>query len=90
MYLLRSSAEAQRKLWSMIEVGGIRIIQLGKNDCSRIAELMWKYRDLPMDLADGALVRVAERERCKRIFTIDRRDFQLYRAQGLGHFEILP
>jgi predicted nucleic acid-binding protein len=25
-------------------------------------ELMEKYRDLPMDLADAALVRVAERE----------------------------
>jgi hypothetical protein len=27
---------------------------------------MHKYRDLPMDLADGALVRVAERERLRR------------------------
>jgi hypothetical protein len=26
-------------------------------------ELMWKYRDLPMDLAGAALVRVADRER---------------------------
>ena len=42
--------------------------------------------DLPMDLADGALVRVAERERLRRIFTLDRRDFQVYRRARLGRF----
>ena len=47
---------------------------------------MRKYRDLPMDLADAALVRVAERERIRRIFTTDRRDFTLYRPRKLGRF----
>jgi predicted nucleic acid-binding protein len=51
---------------------------------------MWKYRDLPMDLADAALVRVAEREHIRRIFTIDRRDFEVYRLHRLGRFEIFP
>jgi uncharacterized protein len=74
----------------MIASGGIRILALGVEDCPPMQELMWQYRDLPMDLADAALVRVAERERCRRIFTIDRRDFQLYRPLGLGHFEIVP
>lgn len=53
-------------------------------------ELMEKYHDLPMDLADAALVRVAERERIRRIFTLDRRDFTLYRPIGIGRFLILP
>jgi predicted nucleic acid-binding protein len=53
-------------------------------------ELMRKYRDLPMDLADAALVRVAEREKVSRIFTIDRRDFELYRPRGIRRFTILP
>jgi len=52
--------------------------------------LMWKYRDLPMDLADAALVRVAERERIRRVFTVDRRDFAIYRPNRLGRFQILP
>jgi predicted nucleic acid-binding protein len=29
---------------------------------------MAKYRDLPMDLADAALVRVAERDRITQVF----------------------
>jgi uncharacterized protein len=90
MYLLRSSARAQRALWDMLGLGGIQMLELGLDDCPRMRELMWKYRDLPMDLADAALVRVAERERIRRVFTIDRRDFEIYRPYRLGRFEILP
>jgi len=90
MYLLRTSAQAQRALWDMINVGGVRFLEIGHDDCPRMRELMWKYRDLPMDLADAALVRVAERERLRRVFTIDRQDFETYRPHRLGRFEILP
>jgi uncharacterized protein len=51
--------------------------------------LMEKYRDLPMDPADAALVRVAERESLRRVFTLDKRHFSLYRA-GRQRFAILP
>ncbi|MEO8053608.1 MAG: hypothetical protein ABI768_00540 [Acidobacteriota bacterium] len=51
---------------------------------------MRKYRDLPMDLGDAALVRVAEREKLRRVFTLDRRDFSLYRPLRLGRFFIVP
>ena len=74
----------------MLNVGGVLLMDLGPEDCSRMCELMWKYRDLPMDLADAALVRVAERERIKRVFTIDRHDFEVYRPYRLGRFEIMP
>jgi hypothetical protein len=37
-----------------------------------------------------ALVRVAERERIRRVFTVDRDDFEIYRPYRLGRFEILP
>ena len=53
-------------------------------------ELMKKYRDLPMDLADAALVRVAEREKVRVVFTIDRKDFGVYRPHRLGRFTLLP
>ena len=43
-----------------------------------------------MDLADAGLVRVAERERMRQVFTIDRRDFEICRPYRLGRFEILP
>ena len=74
----------------MIETGAVEILPLGIDDVPRMKELMRKYRDLPMDLADAALVRVAERERLRRIFTLDRRDFQIYRPSRIGRFVIFP
>ena len=90
MYMLRAYGQAQEALWEMIEAGAVEILPLGVDDVPRMKELMSKYRDLPMDLADAALVRVAERERLRRIFTLDRRDFQIYRPSRIGRFVILP
>lgn len=90
MYLLRAYPMAQEALWEMVEVGAVEILPLGPDDVPRMKELMRKYRDLPMDLADAALVRIAERERLPRIFTLDRRDFQIYRPSRIGRFVILP
>ena len=66
------------------------MLPLGNEDVARMKQLMRKYRDLPMDLADAALVRVAERERLRRIFTVDRRVFQIYRPSRIGRFTVLP
>ena len=90
MYMLRAYGKAQEALWEMIEMGAVEILPLGVDDVPRMKELMRKFRDLPMDLADAALVRVAERERLRRIFTLDRRDFQIYRPSRIGRFVILP
>ena len=90
MYLLSFSWEAQNALWEMIEAGAVEILRLATDDVARMRELMRKYRDLPMDLVDAALVRVAERERLRRIFTLDRRDFQIYRPSRIGRFAVLP
>ena len=90
MYMLRAYWSAQNALWEMIQVVAVEILPLGTDDVARMRELMRKYRDLPMDVADAALVRVAERERLRRIFTLDRRDFQIYRPSRIGRFSVLP
>jgi predicted nucleic acid-binding protein len=90
MYMLRAYWQAQDELWEMIETGAVEILPLGTNDVARMRELMRKYRDLPMDLADAALVRVAERERLRRIFTLDQRGFRIYRPSRMGRFVVLP
>jgi uncharacterized protein len=79
MYLLADVPAAQDILWEMIERGPLQLLPLYVADVSRMRELMRKYADRPMDLADAALVRVAEREGIRKIFTIDRKDFSVYR-----------
>ncbi|MBI1864384.1 MAG: PIN domain-containing protein [Nitrospirae bacterium] len=90
IYLLGFSLTAQEALWDMIERGVVVLLPLDAEDVPRMRDLMRKYRSLPMDLADAALVRLAERERLSRIFTIDRRDFQIYRIGRAGRFSIIP
>lgn len=80
---------AARSLLEMIEEGTLRLAVLDENDAPRMRELMIKYADLPMDLADAALVRVAEREKILRILTIDA-DFSLYRPIHARNFEVIP
>ncbi len=89
MYLLNFSWRAQDALWEMLE-RAVLLLPLDSADVPRMRQLMEKYKDLPMDLADAALVRVAEREKVRRIFTLDRRDFQVYRPSKLGRFSVLP
>jgi len=90
MYLLGKFPPAQEALWGFFEAEVLQFAPLGAPDIPRVKALMKRYRDLPMDLADAALVRVAEREGIRRVFTIDRRDFSVYRLHRLGRFEIVP
>ncbi len=90
MYLLGFSSTAQDALWRLLEGDAVKILPLDAADLPRMRELMRKYRDLPMDLADAGLVRVAEREKISRVFTIDRQDFELYRPRAVRRFTILP
>jgi len=90
MYLLGFSPDAQDALWRLLGREAVKILPLDAADVPRMRELMRKYRDLPMDLADAALVRVAERGGLSRVFTIDRRDFELYRPRVVRRFTILP
>ena len=90
MYLLGVSSDAQDALWEMLETGTVLLANLDLDDVRPMRDLMRKYRDQPMDLADAALVRVAERERIHTMFTIDRRDFEVYRPSRSWRFTILP
>jgi hypothetical protein len=89
MYLLDTWTE-QAALWAMIEAGPIRLAPLEDGDVPRLRELMARYRDLPMDLADAALVHVAARDGYRQVFTLDRRDFEVYRVAGRERLTILP
>lgn len=90
MYLLDFSSRAQDALWAMIDSEALGLLSLDSSDAPRMRDLMRKYRDLPMDIADAALVRIAEREGIRRVFTIDRRDFSVYRPARIGRFSVIP
>jgi predicted nucleic acid-binding protein len=47
-----------------------------------VLDLLHKYRDRQMDLADACLVRMTELNARSKIWTVDRADFSVYRRHG--------
>ena len=90
MYLLADVPGAQDILWEMLERSPLQILPLYPADVPRMRELMRKYADRPMDMADAALVRAAEREGIRKIFTTDRKDFSVYRLHNRLRPVLLP
>jgi len=90
MYLLEFSVKAQRALLEMIERGALRVLPLEVGDIPSVRSLMQKYSDLPMDFADATLVQIANREKIRKVFTLDRRDFSVYRLKRDQAFTIVP
>ena len=89
-YLLGFSWKAQDNLWEFIMRGGMEILSLDDGLQALCRTLMKKYRDLPMDLADGTLVAVAEDRKIEKIFTLDHKDFNIYRPSHVKRFILLP
>lgn len=89
-YLLSFSWRAQDNLWEFIQRGGMEIIHLDVREMKRCRQLMEKYQALPMDLADATLVAIAETRQIKRIFTLDHKNFKVYRPLHIKQFGLLP
>ena len=90
LYLLNDLPAGQEAVWDSILRGAIGILPLDVEDIPRIRELMRKYRDRGMELADAALLRTAERENVRKFFTVDRSDFAVYRLHGRVRPVIVP
>ena len=62
-----------------VAAGAIAVWSPQEDQLARLAPLMRKYVDLPMDLADASLVLLAEHLGHGRILSTDERDFRAYR-----------
>jgi uncharacterized protein len=69
--------------------GAVELFSLTAQHWPRIATLMEKYADLPMDLADASLVILAEDRGTGRILSTDQRDFSTYRWKNHKPFKNL-
>jgi predicted nucleic acid-binding protein len=90
-YLLldRLGNYAQCNFVANVAAGAFDVFDLDIHDYRRIEELMQKYRDLPMDLADASLIVLAEHLGHGRILSTDLRDFNIYRWNNQNPFENL-
>ena len=81
--------DAAQALLRDVAAGGIAVWQWAEPQTERLANLMERYASLPMDLADGSLVLLAEHLGHGRILTTDERDFGAYRFKSRQPFQNL-
>lgn len=89
-WLLRSYPFAVNQLLKSVEGGFLEILQLGPEFASWCAGFMERYQDMGAQLADASLVYLAERENLDTVFTLDRRDFAVYRTRRKRALKVVP
>ncbi len=89
-WLLRRDSKAVEGLFRAFERGLFALLPLDESALSWLADFLARYSNLEPDLADACLVCLAEREGIQAIFTLDQRDFSLYRYQRNRRLKIIP
>jgi len=91
IYLLSRAGgpRGAQALWALVLTRRLEIADLSRSAIDRSSQLMAKYADLPMDLADATLVALAEARGLRRVFTFDS-DFRVYRIHGRQRFDVIP
>ncbi len=90
MYLLGRGTgfSGQDALWGYVADGLVNLFAQAETEWERMRELMRRYSDTPMDLADASLVVAAERLNVRQIFTFDHH-FRVYRMDR-ERFDLIP
>jgi predicted nucleic acid-binding protein len=92
VYLIgsRLGASAEVRFLGDLAAGEFTIEPVMASDWLRIAELVSKYRDLPLGSVDAAVVAAAERLGITEIATLDRRHFSVVLPSFTRSFKLLP
>jgi uncharacterized protein len=90
-YLLnRYDSNLVHHLFTACRDGVYELLPLDRTDIEQIDRVIAKYQDLCLDFADAALMHLAEREEIEYVFTLDRRDFSVFRPSTGRHLTLLP
>jgi hypothetical protein len=81
VWLLRAYPLVAQQLLRSIGNGFVELLPLSSLEARFIADVMKKYEDIGPQLADAALVYLAERDGIDTVFTLDQRDFSVYRSR---------
>lgn len=90
LYLVGPTWESQQVCLEFLLRGAFLLVPSSRKSLQRVAALMEKYYDIPMDFADATLVALGEELQIDQVFTLDRRGFSEYRLPGKKPFRIFP
>jgi len=78
------------KFLRAVASGELTLIAAEPQDLKRAADILEEYADSKIDFVDSVVMAIAERLNIKRILTVDRRDFGMFRPAHCEFFEIVP
>lgn len=82
-------ARAKADLLDAVLRGAVAVAELPADAYRDIKTFVLKYADRDIDFADAALIWFAGASGCRRILTVDERDFSVYRLKGNKRFEVI-
>jgi predicted nucleic acid-binding protein len=88
-WLLQLHPQSIQELLVSFNTGFLQLLPMDDSAMIWIAAFCRKYHKLSPQLADASLFYLAEREGLDTIFTLDRRDFSVYRVAGNRALQIL-
>lgn len=89
-WLLPKGKQSVEAVFNGLSLMGCRIVSLEAEDLFSAQEWLKKYADLPMDFADCEICLASEKLKIDTIFTLDRRDFSIYKPKHVKSFRIIP
>ncbi len=89
-WLLRSTAGGVAALLAQVSMGLVEPVALDHAAAEWMRDHLQQYRDLKTQLADASLCYLAQRDGISQIFTLDRRDFTVFRTSQNRPFTLLP
>ncbi len=89
-WLLRGEPGGLKVIGEIIRSGAIEIVELDEIALHWIIAFLDRYASAKAQLADAALMYLAEREGIDTVFTLDRRDFSVYRTTEGRALRIVP
>ncbi len=89
-WLLRQDGRVVDDLCTAFEKGLFRLLPLDSDAFPWLRLFLQRYRRIGAQLADAALVHLAEREGIDTVFTLDQRDFTVYRYHKNRALKLVP
>lgn len=89
-WLLRRDARAVEGLFRAFSSGLLALLPVDEGAMPWLAAFLRRYPKIEPDLTDATLVYLAEREGIHTVFTLDQRDFSLYRYSRNRRLQIIP
>jgi predicted nucleic acid-binding protein len=86
----RLGAEAEVRFLGDLAGGSFAIEPVEPDEWERIAELVWRYRDLRLGTVDASLIALAERLGVEHVATLDRRHFSVVQPRHVPAFDVVP